>query len=1191
MQVHTLKQSVIQTWAWYEEAHSRYAVAKDPAMQAIIKLQPLDPASVRQLADIKHILYYIESQLLQANGVLDEQWHNFQDSCKKTLKFKLPTVETIYQSMVRQNSILQKQSYVLKDIAARLKFTQTNKLGPSLLISLHKGDSIEEQTGKLQIEPFDALQIHYEKILERQSKLSTSKAESLKKLIKARDISHVPINKPQYINADETIKSFLTAPLSPINATKMNLPEKPKIIQSTPLVQNTEQVGKSSLQKVLFTADAGGTFKFPSTQSNLTFNVPASKSGFPFSDQNSTVSVSSAFVPTTPQQTTFNVKSTVLTPTTTAVFTNNKTTVFSPKVTVASSAIFTPATISDTKASIFASTTSAFNLPAVSITPVTPKQTMTITQVPFKPHVVTAATTQSAFSFSSSLFSLSNIQTPEKETSNKDAVTSTNTKNATYNFNVSGNTVENKNVPFSFNAQSTSGGPAFSFGIENMAKISSISSSTNSVEVNVSKTVPEETSMGNLTEKLNSPQQKLTASSILTTPLIIPSIATSTIAAPTTIATLSKPQPAFGTAATQASTTFTFNKQSIFGTTIASEPKPIIFNTSTPTATVVHSTATIFNLPSTTKPSIVPTSAAIIETTSTSGFAEGLGLVTTTAAITSASIFTTAMKPVFTNTGFGSMTAPTTSPTPNIPLSETATISLTTSTTEQTTPFDTITSKPIFGSTPSSTSSIFGNSSNNTTSASSFVSSTSIFATAAAAASSPIFGTKDNNQSSFSTNATTAISVFSANASTVTVNNSTTFVASNNTAISQFAPVTTSSAAFASTTTSNSPFAPSSITIPSSPFAPAVSTVSSPFNTTITTAATPFVQSVTTASSPFVQTVTTASSPFGVAANSTSSIFSTTNSQSQSPFGAAATSVGTSTFNTAVSTSSSPFGATPVSSTPFGANSNTPFGSTTSSPFGANTTTAFGTKTTFGTPTSTTSPFSGSNSPFGVSNNFSFSAAAANIPNTSSSFSFNNKSTFGFGNTGSTESGLSFGGLNVSTTAASGGFGSAFGQTQQQQQNPFGKVSSTEQKSPFSGGSIFGTPSTSASTGSIFGNTNTSPFNKNTPAFGSPAAFGSQNTFGQQQPAFGQTGFSSGSMFGSPQAGAFSGGNQAVSQTGFGSPGGFSKSPSNFGGQQTFGGAPAFGASPTFGGSPAFGATPAFGAINKVFGSGSNGKL
>lgn len=78
-------------------------------MASLLRVQPLDPASQHHLEEVTNLLYYLESQMTQASRALDEQWDAFQDYCKKTYRMQIPTMEVIFQSMVRQNGILQKQ--------------------------------------------------------------------------------------------------------------------------------------------------------------------------------------------------------------------------------------------------------------------------------------------------------------------------------------------------------------------------------------------------------------------------------------------------------------------------------------------------------------------------------------------------------------------------------------------------------------------------------------------------------------------------------------------------------------------------------------------------------------------------------------------------------------------------------------------------------------------------------------------------------------------------------------------------------------------------------------------------------------------------------------------------------------------------------------------------------------------------
>lgn len=1134
-EVHCLKQSLIQTWAWYEDAHSRFSVRKDSAMQAVIKLQPLDPASVKQLADIKHLLYYIESQLHQVNGALDEQWNNFQDSCKKTIKFKLPATETIYQSMVRQNAIIQKQSYVLKDIATRLKLSQNCKLGPALLVSLNKNDNLEDQLQKLEIEPKDALQMYYEKILERQLKLTSSKSTILKKLIKSRDINHVAVNKPKFVNAEQTL-SFLSETISPIIA------KKKEIVQSTPLIQ--ENTTKAALPKILFSQKSEAVEITSSTKpedtTTLKFDVP------------------SAFVPTLSQQTStpFAAKNTAQT-------------------------LFLPQTTTPKTTVIFGAPTSTFTFTITSTCSQdeVPKQTASTVTSAFKPQVVTAVSSASA-----PVFNLMKEVSKSAETKGVSSFTFvfTTTQSATtttaFTFFSSPKPIPTTSALTSTNSiEKTKNAltiftPPTSLAATEGSSVSSIFTTTTQPTGSIFNIPAISSTQSSSSFALPSTSLKSLFTSVSTT-------ASSAFQSPTLESIGNKSTFGGGFAITPVTTTITESSSVVAS---SSNDSTLFSSVSKPSSTFENSTSmfgrvqisvTGSSSPSTTStPFTMTPSLFTVASTASSPF----GATTTN----SSSIFGVGS----TTNNFGTTTT-TSSPFGMVVTTSGSIFGATVSSTPLSFTTTGSANSTSFGKAISTTSSVpFGTVVNTSSPFGASVSTTSTDFEKITSSTSSTFGSPVNNTPAFGTIASTSSSIFGISTTTATspftaaVNTTSPFGATATiTAVSFGAAPTTTIATFgAVATTTIAPFGAAGNTT-TSPFGVTASTTAAPFGGTVTTTAAPFGVSSNTSTSPFGVITSTTPAPFGVVANTTATPFGSSSNTTTSPFG------GNTFGTTPVSSAAVPFGSSGnFGSSAFGTNASSPFGASSKSVFGASATIA----SPFSTSTSTTaSPFATNNTSNAFSKSFSFSVAAANIPSTST-FSFG-KSPFGFGNTSSSDGGLSFGSLNVSTTAGTG-FGTGFGQTQNQQQNPFDKISPSEQKSPFSGGSIFATPATSASTGSIFGNTNTSPFNK-TPAFGS-SAFGTQ-TFGQQS-AFGQQStFGSGNAFASQQTGPFSGGTQTVSQAGFGSPqSSFGKSASAFGASPTFGGAPAFGSTPAFGGAPSFGSSPTFGGMNKVFPSSPTGK-
>ncbi|KAH1004570.1 hypothetical protein HUJ05_005365 [Dendroctonus ponderosae] len=194
-EIQCLKQNTIQAWAWFEEAKSYYQSSKNEAIALLIKAQPLDSLSQKRLKDIEQLAYYIESQLSQANKTLDEQWGNFQDYARKTHRVKMPTMETIFQTMVRQNAVLQKHAFVLKDIQMRTR--RKSSIASALLLKLDKESSFVDDFAALHLTPQSLLKLQHEKIRKHSQHLSAGKSSKLRQLLNQREITQVQAVKPQ----------------------------------------------------------------------------------------------------------------------------------------------------------------------------------------------------------------------------------------------------------------------------------------------------------------------------------------------------------------------------------------------------------------------------------------------------------------------------------------------------------------------------------------------------------------------------------------------------------------------------------------------------------------------------------------------------------------------------------------------------------------------------------------------------------------------------------------------------------------------------------------------------------------------------------------------------------------------------------------------------------------------------------
>ncbi|CAG9769691.1 unnamed protein product [Ceutorhynchus assimilis] len=240
-EIHCLKQNLLQSWAWYEEAISHYNASKNEAVALLIKCQPLDTLSEKRLREIKQLDFYIKSQISQAHKTLDEQWDSFQDYAKKTHKVKMPTMETIFLTMVKQNAILQKQILLLKQISFRLTKTSSNDIG-----NLTAG--FEDLT----LNPQQIRQLQYDKVKSYSKNLSQGKSKQLKDLLNKREITKVTAVKPQIssfaINQSPSSRvrqsiSMLGANVSP--AAKASIAKSLSFAQS-PTPKTPENIEKST---------------------------------------------------------------------------------------------------------------------------------------------------------------------------------------------------------------------------------------------------------------------------------------------------------------------------------------------------------------------------------------------------------------------------------------------------------------------------------------------------------------------------------------------------------------------------------------------------------------------------------------------------------------------------------------------------------------------------------------------------------------------------------------------------------------------------------------------------------------------------------------------------------------------------------------------------------------------------------
>lgn len=1087
-EVHVLKQNLLQSWTWYEDAQSRFSASRNEEIGVILRAQPLDSVSEKQLEDIRHANYYLESQIAQAHRALDEQWENFQDYCRKTHKIQIPTMEIIFQTLVKQNAIVQKQSYILKDIASRMRNKSRSALGPSLFSVKHLKE-IEDDIQRLSFTSEDANQLQYNRVMTRMTALTSKKSGNLRCFLRKRDYPHITPVKPQFsdsilqVSPQGKLKqiSLLGAKLSPV--VRDTVTRKLDFVQSTPkptvLKFEDPKNSMEGLQNFALKFNAGN-FK--------SFAPLPGKSGIASSPN-------SAFVSTS----------------------------------------FGAASASATPVTAISKPSSSFNVPFVtsSVTS-TGQPVIEISSKPFNFSSFNVQNEPKPFSFGQkttvpSLVPGSGGQ--QVSTSIFGGAKSVTTTNATFG---AGNTLSvASSVPFSLSF-GTGGTSTSIFGGTQNPEVTPTSLGNNKTFVfatnSSTKTVPtiKPTTATSGSGKTN-----------VTQPLLFTSTPSLTITPKSgTIETSSTTAPPKLTGIAVQSTSSQLN--------ISAVTKPLIFGVA-PSTTISSTISSSDNVSSVTttanvegsvsKGSIFASSSTVLSpatppsifgaqstTKSSSIFGQPPGSTTPQATFAPVSSSqSTVLGAALSKPSIFGGTATTTSGTST--LSSTGAVTTTSQSvvvTSTTTPkgsvFGTSTSTPqassAFG-TPTSTSQssafstpVFGTTQATSLGTPTTTSQSLTFGTATPTSQTSVFGTPATTQTSvFATPVTTQIPVFSTPTTTPTT--------------SVFGTPSTTQSVFGTATPT---------AVQTSVFAtPTTTQATTGFSTSTTSQITAFASPAITQTSVF-QTAVSQPSGFGTDSTTVSSAFGTPAvSQPASIFGAGSQPFGTasasqSAFGAVTSTQSTTFGG-------FGGTQNTSiFGSTTptSTPqpsmFGNSSSQApvFGATapTSFGTPTNAASP------PFGQTQG----VFGAQSPTTAFGGGFSGTApAFGqasgsiFGGTATTTSGASIFGATPTTSTAFGTSGSLFGTTVSTSSQPFGSGSvfaSQAQSGPGSfgfGGLNVSTTSTGSNSGFGFGQSASNPFAAATQTQKSPFGGDSKSIFGSSASGSSASPFggTSGSIFGS----------------------------------------------------------------------------
>lgn len=90
-------------------------------MPELATLSNSNQTNRRQLIKLKSLLATNEAQLQIVNQQIDAQWSNYQDMYKKSkTKMRTPSLEGVYQTLLKQKDILARERLKINYIKSRL---------------------------------------------------------------------------------------------------------------------------------------------------------------------------------------------------------------------------------------------------------------------------------------------------------------------------------------------------------------------------------------------------------------------------------------------------------------------------------------------------------------------------------------------------------------------------------------------------------------------------------------------------------------------------------------------------------------------------------------------------------------------------------------------------------------------------------------------------------------------------------------------------------------------------------------------------------------------------------------------------------------------------------------------------------------------------------------------------------------
>ncbi|XP_065089839.1 nuclear pore complex protein Nup214 [Ochlerotatus camptorhynchus] len=199
--VQALRLGLNEAFAMVAEANSKDAIYKHPSPNQFQETHAMSQSSRRQLASLQNMFAINENQLQIVNKQIDAQWSGIQEASRINSKRRMhvPSLEVLYQTLSKQQEILNRQREKLSYIKAKLGMRESIRgleKGRKKDLVVDNVDSLTDSIISLTIA---------DQVREDARRLSEAKMSSLRDMLKNRKVVTVKPSRPDRIGLNSEV--------------------------------------------------------------------------------------------------------------------------------------------------------------------------------------------------------------------------------------------------------------------------------------------------------------------------------------------------------------------------------------------------------------------------------------------------------------------------------------------------------------------------------------------------------------------------------------------------------------------------------------------------------------------------------------------------------------------------------------------------------------------------------------------------------------------------------------------------------------------------------------------------------------------------------------------------------------------------------------------------------------------------